>query len=114
MTDDRMVLMELIEKGADGDLVCEMLAFAAERIMDGVTGAQVASLLQRVVDTVKDAPVVLAGVLEGFGYEQVLPRVAETAVPFLWGHARLMFLTARLPNLPRFVLKNRRATPVGS
>ena len=26
--------MELIEKGADGDLVREMLAFAAERIMD--------------------------------------------------------------------------------
>ena len=34
MTDDRMALMELIEKGADGDLVREMLAFAAERIME--------------------------------------------------------------------------------
>ena len=31
MTDDRMAL---IEKGADGDLVRDMLAFAAERIME--------------------------------------------------------------------------------
>jgi hypothetical protein len=28
MTDDRMALIELIEKGADGDLVRELLAFA--------------------------------------------------------------------------------------
>jgi transposase-like protein len=34
MTDDRMALMELIENGADGDLVRDMLAFAAERIME--------------------------------------------------------------------------------
>ena len=34
MTDDRMALLELIEKGADGDLVRDMLAFAAERIME--------------------------------------------------------------------------------
>ena len=34
MTDDRMSLMELVEKQADGDLVREMLAFAAERIME--------------------------------------------------------------------------------
>ena len=34
MTDDRMALMELVEKRADGDLVREMLAFAAERIME--------------------------------------------------------------------------------
>jgi transposase-like protein len=34
MTDDRMALIELIEKGADGDLVRDMLAFAAERIME--------------------------------------------------------------------------------
>ncbi|WP_210879362.1 IS256 family transposase [Roseovarius autotrophicus] len=33
MTDDRMTLIELVEKQADGDLVREMLAFAAERIM---------------------------------------------------------------------------------
>jgi putative transposase len=33
MTDDRMALIELIEKGADGDLVREMLAFAADRLM---------------------------------------------------------------------------------
>ena len=34
MTDDRMALIELIEKGADGDLVRELLAFAAERMME--------------------------------------------------------------------------------
>ena len=34
MTDDRMALMELVEKQADGDLVREMLAFAAGRIME--------------------------------------------------------------------------------
>ena len=34
MTDDRMNLLELIEKRADADLVREMLAFAAERLMD--------------------------------------------------------------------------------
>lgn len=33
-TDDRMALIELIEKQTDGDLVREMLAFAAERIME--------------------------------------------------------------------------------
>jgi hypothetical protein len=34
MTDDRMVLIELIEKGADNDLVRELLAFAADRMME--------------------------------------------------------------------------------
>ncbi len=34
MTDNRMALLELIEKRADADLVREMLAFAAERLMD--------------------------------------------------------------------------------
>ena len=34
MTDDRMALIELVEKQADVDLVREMLAFAAERIME--------------------------------------------------------------------------------
>jgi hypothetical protein len=34
MTNDRMALIELIEKGADGDLVRELLAFAAERMME--------------------------------------------------------------------------------
>src|SRR6478736_9160898 len=33
MTDDRMALIELIEKGADSDLVRELLAFAADRMM---------------------------------------------------------------------------------
>ena len=34
MTNDRMALIELIEKGADGDLVRDMLSFAAERLME--------------------------------------------------------------------------------
>ena len=34
MTDDRMTLLDLVEKQADGDLVREMLVFAAERIME--------------------------------------------------------------------------------
>jgi putative transposase len=34
MTDERMTLIELVEKGADNDLVREMLAFAAERLME--------------------------------------------------------------------------------
>ena len=43
MTDERMALIELIEKSADADLVRDMLAFAAERLMamevDVLTGA---------------------------------------------------------------------------
>ena len=43
MTEERMALLELVEKSADADLVREMLAFAAERIMDAeveaLTGA---------------------------------------------------------------------------
>ncbi len=34
MTDDRMTLIELIEKGTDADLVRDLLAFAAKRMMD--------------------------------------------------------------------------------
>ena len=40
MTDDRMVLIELIEKSADIDLVREMLSFAAERLMDAEVEAR--------------------------------------------------------------------------
>ena len=40
MTDDRMVLIELIEKSADSDLVREMLSFAAERLMDAEVEAR--------------------------------------------------------------------------
>ena len=43
MTDDRMTLIEFVEKQADADMVREMLAFAADRIMEAeveaVTGA---------------------------------------------------------------------------
>jgi len=34
MTDERMAMIELVEKQSDGDLVREMLALAAERIME--------------------------------------------------------------------------------
>jgi hypothetical protein len=34
MTDDRMALIELVEKAADTDLVRKMLAFAADRMME--------------------------------------------------------------------------------
>ena len=34
MTEERMALLELIEKSADADLVREMLGFAAERLME--------------------------------------------------------------------------------
>ncbi len=40
MTDDRMALIELIEKGADADLVREMLSFAAERLMEAEVQAR--------------------------------------------------------------------------
>ncbi len=34
MTDDRMALAELLEKGSDGDLLREMIGFMAQRLMD--------------------------------------------------------------------------------
>ena len=34
MTDEKMALLELIEKSADTDLIREMLGFAAERLME--------------------------------------------------------------------------------
>jgi putative transposase len=43
MTDERMALLELVEKGADADLIRELLAYAGERLMeaevDRLTGA---------------------------------------------------------------------------
>jgi transposase-like protein len=40
MTDERMALAELIEKGADADLVREMLSFAAGRLMEAEVRAR--------------------------------------------------------------------------
>ena len=40
MTEERMALIELVEKQADGDLVPEMLALAAERIMEAEVEAR--------------------------------------------------------------------------
>jgi putative transposase len=44
MTEERMALLELIEKRADGDMVRELLAYAAERLMavevEGLCGAR--------------------------------------------------------------------------
>ena len=40
MTDDRMALIELVEKSADTDLVRAMLAFAAERLMEAEVQAR--------------------------------------------------------------------------
>ena len=40
MTDDRTALIELVEKQADGDLLREMPAFAAERIMEAEVEAR--------------------------------------------------------------------------
>ncbi len=43
MTNDMSALRELLEKSADADLLCEMIGFAAERLMEpevhGLTGA---------------------------------------------------------------------------
>src|ERR671911_2369277 len=40
MTDDRLALLELIEKSADTDLVRDMLGFAAERLMEAEVQAR--------------------------------------------------------------------------
>src|ERR1700753_1259230 len=40
MTDDRVVLIELMEKSADTDLVREMLSFAADRLMEAEVEAR--------------------------------------------------------------------------
>ena len=40
MTDDRMALIAMIEKSADTDLVRDMLAFAADRLMDAEVEAR--------------------------------------------------------------------------
>ena len=40
MTEERMALLELIEKSADADLVREMLSFAAGRLMEAEVQAR--------------------------------------------------------------------------
>ena len=44
MTNDRMALAELLEKGSDGDLLREMISYVAQRLMDldvaGLVGAE--------------------------------------------------------------------------
>src|ERR671929_581980 len=45
MTDDRMALLELIEKSADADLVREMLGFAAGRLMEAEVEARTGAAL---------------------------------------------------------------------
>ncbi len=44
MTDDRMALAELLEKGSDGDLLREMVAFMAERLMAADIDARVGAV----------------------------------------------------------------------
>ena len=34
MTDDKIALRELLEKGSDSTLLCEMIGFAAQRLME--------------------------------------------------------------------------------
>jgi hypothetical protein len=36
MTNDRMALAELLEKGSDGNVLCEMIGYVAQRLMDVV------------------------------------------------------------------------------
>jgi hypothetical protein len=78
MTDARRALLELIEKGADADLVRELLAFASERLMaaevDQLTGAgsvvgggdAIAAERKEVVDLImrREEPLCLAGRFE--------------------------------------------------
>jgi hypothetical protein len=45
MTDERVTLIELVEKQVDGDLVRKMLAFAAERILERSPPRQLRSLV---------------------------------------------------------------------
>lgn len=45
MTDDRMALAEMLEKACDGDLVREMIALMAQRLMDADVPALVDATL---------------------------------------------------------------------
>lgn len=57
MTDERMALIELVEKRAGGDLVGEMLAFAAEWIMEPEVEAHTGATMKagRIALEVRDA-----------------------------------------------------------
>jgi putative transposase len=65
MTDERMVLIELIEKQADSDFVRDMLAFAADRIMhvkvEARTGGAIARPPWESADavTIRDVPILI-------------------------------------------------------
>jgi transposase-like protein len=39
MTDDKIALRDLLEKGSDATFLCEMIAFAAQRLMELETDA---------------------------------------------------------------------------
>src|SRR3954467_15600752 len=64
MTDDRMVLIGLIEKSADTDLVREMLSFAAERLMEAEVEARTA---RRTVPATLHGRCSATAIASGFG-----------------------------------------------
>ena len=127
MTDERMALLELIEKGADADLVRELLTFASERLMaaevDQLTGAgsvvgggdAIAAERKEVVDLVmrREEPLRLAGGLEPLhrplAASRRLVRILGPVVEILWAGRADMTLSL-LESLRRRVSCPRRMT----